>query len=412
MARIVFDNNATSTLAGSITNVATTAALSAGTGALFPNPTTANGDYFVLTFTDQATGILNEIVHVTARSGDNITMVRAQEGTTALAWTAGDLATMLITAGTADAFSQAIDTAQAGGLFFGDNGVANAMSADAPSYIQSSGFTLEGVPIRISPAATNTGATTLEITPGVIAATPVVNADGSSLVAGQIVVDSVITVIYNSNTSTFFLQPAAVAPPPTRGRHVINSGSSTYAVPSNATWWTVYATGGGGGGAGGDGTFSGGNGGAAGTAIQVMSFAVSATRTITYSIGAAGAGGVPSGGGETAGGNTTVTCGSYSISATGGLPGVHAAAPAGGQGGVPTGSGAQLLKGGAGGDGGGNGGQGGASYWGGGGRASTVASAAVQNGAAPGSGGGGGYGGGSVTGGAGAAGCLVIEWGA
>jgi len=410
VSRIVFENNATSTLAGSITNVATTASLSAGTGALFPNPVTADGDYFVLTFTDQATGILNEIVHVTARSGDVITMTRAQEGTTALAWTAGDLATMLITAGTAEAFLQDADLSTGAGVFLVDAGTANAIEITAPADIADFYADMIGSPIRIEVAATNTGATTIDVTGA--GTTPLVNADGSELVAGQIQAGSIITAIYSDNAGNFYLQTITTAPPPTRGRHVINAGSSTYAVPNNALWWTVYATGGGGGGAGGDGTYAGGNGGAGGTAIQVMSFAVSATRTITYAIGAAGTGGAASGGSETAGGNTTVTCGSYSLTATGGSPGVHAAAPAGGQGGIPTGSGAQLLYGGAGGDGGGNGGQGGASYWGGGGRASTVTSAAVQNGAAPGSGGGGGYGGSSVTGGAGAAGCLVIEWGA
>lgn len=410
MSRIVFDNNATSTLAGSITNVATTAALSAGTGALFPNPVTADGDYFVLTFTDQATGILNEIVHVTARSGDNITMVRAREGTTALAWTAGDLATMLITAGTAEAFLQSEDLAAGAGVFLADTGTANNIEITSPADVPSFYADLIGAPIRIEVAATNTGAVLIDVVGE--GATPLVNADGSALVAGQIQAGSIITAIYSDNAGNFYLQSITTAPPPTRGRHVINSGSSTYDVPANALWWTVYATGGGGGGAGGDATFSGGNGGAGGTAIQVMSFAVSATRTLTYSVGAAGTGGVASGGSETAGGNTTVTCGSYSLTGTGGDPGAHSAAPAGGVGGVPTGTGAQLLSGGAGVDGGGNGGVGGASYWGGGGRGSTVTSAAVQNGAAPGSGGGGGYGGGSVTGGAGAAGCIVIEWGA
>lgn len=98
MAIILFANNATSTLAGSISNVAVTCNLAPGTGALFPNP--GADEYFVMTFTDAATGILKEIVHVTARATDTLTIVRAQEGTTALAWTAGDIAANLNTAGT------------------------------------------------------------------------------------------------------------------------------------------------------------------------------------------------------------------------------------------------------------------------------------------------------------------------
>lgn len=101
---VLFANNAVSTLAGAISNVATTAVLATGSGALFPTPLT--GQYFCLTFTDAATGLLHEIVHVTAISGDTITMVRAQEGTTALNWLPGDLADNLWTAGSAAAMQQ------------------------------------------------------------------------------------------------------------------------------------------------------------------------------------------------------------------------------------------------------------------------------------------------------------------
>jgi hypothetical protein len=108
MSKILFANNATSTIAGSVSNVATTVNVSAGTGALFPSP--GAGEYFVMTFTDAATGLLNEIVHVTARSSDTMTIVRAREGTTALNWSAGDLASNLVTAGTMDGMAQVDET--------------------------------------------------------------------------------------------------------------------------------------------------------------------------------------------------------------------------------------------------------------------------------------------------------------
>lgn len=104
MATILWANNAQSTLAGAITDTATTANLAAGTGVLFPSP--GANQYFVMTFNDAATGLLREIVHVTNVSTDTITMVRAQEGTTALAWNAGDLALNLVTAGTMQALQQ------------------------------------------------------------------------------------------------------------------------------------------------------------------------------------------------------------------------------------------------------------------------------------------------------------------
>ncbi len=109
---ILFFNNAITTLSGAITPTATTANLQAGSGILFtPGPST--GQYFVMTFYDALTGLLNEIVHVTNITTDTITIVRAQEGTTALNWLAGDFAQNLLTAGTMTAMLQATVNATA-----------------------------------------------------------------------------------------------------------------------------------------------------------------------------------------------------------------------------------------------------------------------------------------------------------
>jgi hypothetical protein len=98
MATPLFANVAGTTLAGGITAADTSVSLAAGTGSLFPSP--GAGQYFSMTFNDAATGIEREIVQVTARSGDVCTIVRAQEGTTAQAWLAGDKAANKLTAGT------------------------------------------------------------------------------------------------------------------------------------------------------------------------------------------------------------------------------------------------------------------------------------------------------------------------
>ena len=101
---ILFANNANSSLASPITTSATSLTLATGQGALFPNP--SGGDYFILSLTDAATGAVNEITHCTARTSDVLTVVRAQEGTTALNWTTGDFANNRFTAGQASQFSQ------------------------------------------------------------------------------------------------------------------------------------------------------------------------------------------------------------------------------------------------------------------------------------------------------------------
>ena len=102
MTTLLFSNNATSTLAAPVSAGATTITLASGTGALFPNP--VSGQAFMLTLTDASTGLLTEIVQVTGRASDTLTVIRAQEGTTALTWAAGDICANLLTAGTASTF--------------------------------------------------------------------------------------------------------------------------------------------------------------------------------------------------------------------------------------------------------------------------------------------------------------------
>lgn len=106
MSLLQFSNFGSTQLAGSISPVSTTANLLSGAGALFPAP--VNGQYFILEFNDQATGQDYEIVHVTGRVGDTITMIRAQEGTSALTWNAGDLAFLGPTAGQQSLLQQTV----------------------------------------------------------------------------------------------------------------------------------------------------------------------------------------------------------------------------------------------------------------------------------------------------------------
>ena len=89
-------NNAVTTLAASITNSATSITLAAGTGSLFP--TLGVGDWFWGTLYN-ATNQL-EVVKVTARTGDALTVIRGQDGTTAIAYSAGDGFDLRITAAT------------------------------------------------------------------------------------------------------------------------------------------------------------------------------------------------------------------------------------------------------------------------------------------------------------------------
>jgi len=92
----LFSNNAGTGLVYPITTSATTLYVNGGSGSLFPSPT--GGQYFPITLLSQQYGYL-EIVYCTARSGDVLTVVRAQEGTTAHSFATGDAVQQRITAG-------------------------------------------------------------------------------------------------------------------------------------------------------------------------------------------------------------------------------------------------------------------------------------------------------------------------
>lgn len=108
---VLYTNNAATDIVSALSNSATSISVISGDGALFPNPT--NGDYFLATLQDQFTASIIEIVKVTARSGDTMTFVRAQEGTTAQSFASGSRFELRITAGV-------MNTAAAGGT---SNGV-------------------------------------------------------------------------------------------------------------------------------------------------------------------------------------------------------------------------------------------------------------------------------------------------
>lgn len=91
---VLFSNNASAPLAASITAASTSITVTTGQGALFP--AVAAGSYFYATLVDSSNNL--EIVKVTARSGDTMTVTRAQEGTAARAYAAADKIELRVTA--------------------------------------------------------------------------------------------------------------------------------------------------------------------------------------------------------------------------------------------------------------------------------------------------------------------------
>jgi hypothetical protein len=93
-----FTNNAYGFLASEISDVATTLVLGTGEGARFP---TTSGDNFKVTLIALTNGQETawEIVNVTGRTSDTLTVQRAQEGTTALVWPSLTRVELRLTAG-------------------------------------------------------------------------------------------------------------------------------------------------------------------------------------------------------------------------------------------------------------------------------------------------------------------------
>jgi hypothetical protein len=88
---VKYTNNAKTTLASGLTNSATSATVT--DGSVFPS--LGAGEYFYITFDD---GSNNEIAKVTARSGNALTIVRAQDNTSARAFSTGDSAELRVIA--------------------------------------------------------------------------------------------------------------------------------------------------------------------------------------------------------------------------------------------------------------------------------------------------------------------------
>ena len=100
-----FTNNATTVVPNALTSVATSLVVVAGTGALFP--TLGAGEYFKATLQDTDNNF--EIVKVTARADDTMTVARGQDGTLAIPFAANSRFELRVLAGNAQEYLDSID---------------------------------------------------------------------------------------------------------------------------------------------------------------------------------------------------------------------------------------------------------------------------------------------------------------
>jgi hypothetical protein len=101
MTTFVFANNVNTKLAGNVAPTDTTITLASTANLPASIPA---GEYFVVTINDAATRQNFEVLYVTAITGATLTVLRAQEGTTALSWLVGDYVYSPPTAGQMQSF--------------------------------------------------------------------------------------------------------------------------------------------------------------------------------------------------------------------------------------------------------------------------------------------------------------------
>lgn len=153
MAGQLLLNNVTTKLTSQLLTGGTTANVTAGSGALFAGATGGNYIRATLVRISGFKEVAWEVVYVTARSTDALTITRAQEGTTALQFEIDDRLEVRMTAKT---------RADVTGIWCGTaGGTANALTLTpaTPILAYEAGMSF----IAMSSASANTGATTVAI---------------------------------------------------------------------------------------------------------------------------------------------------------------------------------------------------------------------------------------------------------
>lgn len=234
MATLLFSNDSLSSLADAVGAADTSIRLVSGGGAQFPDP--GPNEYFVAQFLDAATGERFEIVHVTARTGDVLTVLRAQEGTSAQNWLIGDAFAATVTAGVLQGMLQEGDGQIQSGNYAQDVGTANAYFAPLSPGLNEPAI---GMPVRVKIANANTGPATLNMGSGV---RPVVTAAGTPLPAYTLRAGRVYEFIYDGvnyqltsqswPVSNYALDP--MSEPGFLGRFDAGAGVVQYLTPALA----------------------------------------------------------------------------------------------------------------------------------------------------------------------------------
>lgn len=220
MTQYVFNNNAVTTLGSSLGSAATTMTVATGTGVSFPSPGAGQVVSITLIAAGSTTGVPNEIVYVTNRTGDTFTIERGQEGTTAQDWSTGDIVSNRATAYFLNQQATAAAIQQQAGNYANDTGAANSGAitlSPAPANLAA----LVGIPIRVLKMGTsNTGAYVLNVNGfGGVAVT----IGGNAMGPGQLLSNQIFEVMFDGTNFELLSTPSAIGTAQLAGQAVTNS---------------------------------------------------------------------------------------------------------------------------------------------------------------------------------------------
>lgn len=236
----LFANNATSTLTQSISDSATLVNIQLSDASKFPNPV-AVGAYFLATIEDKNQNpVLREIVKCTSRSNNQLTVQRAQENTTAVAFNAGVTLEIRVTAGTLDNLIAAAPTQVT--LYLGtfasapSSGVGGAVLIPGNLYFDSSQhalFEYDGAFWNKLPVANSS--LQFGVYLGSFSLPPIVMPDGSALKLGALYYDTGLNELLEWNGSAWVDASTATT-------NVINNDGSGNTTATNGLFTNLTVT--------------------------------------------------------------------------------------------------------------------------------------------------------------------------
>jgi hypothetical protein len=310
MGSQLFANNVLTTLASGLTDSATSVSITSASGW----PAIGTGDWHYCTISNSAESVF-EIVKVTARTTTTLTVVRAQDGTTAVAWNAGDTISIRpCKAAMADLLTAARLPVARLGVNDGDQTVSNttdvtvAYSAiSAARAVTLPAATIAGQVVAVVDESGSCSATN----------TITINRAGSDTIDGQtsIVLGAPYTSIrlVADGTSKWTIQR-------TQFRSKTFTADGSWVAPAGVHFVHLTLAGGGGGGAGCNGSAAGAGGGG-GQVVQGV-YAVAPGTSYSVTIGTAGTAGAANAGNGGNGGTTAFGAVVNAYGGSGGLPSV------------------------------------------------------------------------------------------